>query len=248
MTSPAAQVATAHVIGRDDPHRPEAAVLVRQYLLALPALVDDGDRATDDRALEIVDDATADVDRRRLGRAGVLLRERRGRSERSGWAWRLGGAHAPVFVGTRGRGAEGDDDARRDGQGGDGAAGCDVGALHGRAPQHDACQAPHRAFPRSCASDPMSAPVSSCPRTPGVRRITSRRSSPRSDCACAHERGIPCLMSDVVLAVKHLVEKTTTGGKDWELREAIDAVTEGLQAQGREGHHGPLSPCSARAS
>lgn len=31
-------------------------------------------------------------------------------------------------------------------------------------------------------------------------------------------------MSDVVQAVKHLVEKATTGGKDWELREAIDAV------------------------
>lgn len=31
-------------------------------------------------------------------------------------------------------------------------------------------------------------------------------------------------MSDVVLAVKHLVNKATTDGKDWELREAIDAV------------------------
>lgn len=32
------------------------------------------------------------------------------------------------------------------------------------------------------------------------------------------------LMSDLGLAVEHLVEKTTTGGKDWELREAVDGV------------------------
>jgi hypothetical protein len=31
-------------------------------------------------------------------------------------------------------------------------------------------------------------------------------------------------MSDLGPAVQHLVEKTTTGGKDWELREAVDGV------------------------
>lgn len=36
-------------------------------------------------------------------------------------------------------------------------------------------------------------------------------------------------MSDVVSAVKHLVEKATTGGKDWELRAAIDGVMQAFR-------------------
>jgi hypothetical protein len=36
-------------------------------------------------------------------------------------------------------------------------------------------------------------------------------------------------MSDVVQAVKHLVDKATTGGKDWELREAIEGVMQAFR-------------------
>lgn len=42
-------------------------------------------------------------------------------------------------------------------------------------------------------------------------------------------------MSDLGLAVKHLVEKTTTGGKDWELREAVDAVLRAFNPKDAKG-------------
>lgn len=42
-------------------------------------------------------------------------------------------------------------------------------------------------------------------------------------------------MSDVVQAVKHLVEKATTGGKDWELREAIDGVMQAFRPKDAKG-------------
>ncbi len=42
-------------------------------------------------------------------------------------------------------------------------------------------------------------------------------------------------MSDLGLAVKHLVEKTTTGGKDWELREAVDAVLRAFHPKDAKG-------------
>lgn len=43
------------------------------------------------------------------------------------------------------------------------------------------------------------------------------------------------LMSDLGLAVKHLVEKTTTGGKDWELREAVDGVMRAFNPKDTKG-------------
>jgi hypothetical protein len=42
-------------------------------------------------------------------------------------------------------------------------------------------------------------------------------------------------MSDLGLAVAHLVEKTTTGGKDWELREAVDAVLRAFDPKDTKG-------------
>ena len=42
-------------------------------------------------------------------------------------------------------------------------------------------------------------------------------------------------MSDLGLAVKHLVEKTTTGGKDWELREAVDGVLRAFNPKDAKG-------------
>ncbi len=42
-------------------------------------------------------------------------------------------------------------------------------------------------------------------------------------------------MSDLGLAVVHLVEKTTTGGKDWELREAVDAVLRAFDPKDSKG-------------
>jgi hypothetical protein len=42
-------------------------------------------------------------------------------------------------------------------------------------------------------------------------------------------------MSDLGLAVKHLVDKTTTGGKDWELREAVDGVMRAFNPKDAKG-------------
>ncbi len=42
-------------------------------------------------------------------------------------------------------------------------------------------------------------------------------------------------MSDLGLAVKHLVDKTTTGGKDWELREAVDGVMRAFNPKDTKG-------------
>jgi hypothetical protein len=42
-------------------------------------------------------------------------------------------------------------------------------------------------------------------------------------------------MSDLGLAVKHLVEKTTTGGKDWELRQAVDGVLHAFKPKDAKG-------------
>jgi hypothetical protein len=42
-------------------------------------------------------------------------------------------------------------------------------------------------------------------------------------------------MSDLVAAVKHLVEKATSGGKDWELREAIDGVMKAFKPKDAQG-------------
>ena len=42
-------------------------------------------------------------------------------------------------------------------------------------------------------------------------------------------------MSELGLAVGHLVEKTTTGGKDWELREAVDAVLRAFKPKDAKG-------------
>lgn len=42
-------------------------------------------------------------------------------------------------------------------------------------------------------------------------------------------------MSDLGLAVKHLVNKTTTRGKDWELREAVDGVLRAFDPKDKAG-------------
>jgi hypothetical protein len=42
-------------------------------------------------------------------------------------------------------------------------------------------------------------------------------------------------MSDAVKAVKNLVEKATTGGKDWELREAIESVMKAFRPRDAKG-------------